>query len=86
MLAGAGCALFVDGLAGQLLTMSLMLGGLAGAVFLLFLEVGLSEEAERAKEARRVGEREAGGDQEEGTRHGEGRSRLGRSPRRRRSG
>jgi hypothetical protein len=71
VLAGAACAAFVEGLAGQLLTIALLLAGLAGAVFLLFLEVGLAEEAERAREQERRSARAGdGGDQ--------GRSRLGR--------
>ena len=77
--AGLASALFVGGLTGQLLTMALMLGGLAGAVFLLFLEVGLSEEAERAREgAKRA--REQGG-----SGHPQARPRLRRPPRDRRS-
>ena len=78
VLAGLASALFAEGLAGQLLTMTLMLGGLAGAVFLLFLEVGLSEEAERARE------REDRGPEQGQERARQGASRLRRPPRRRR--
>jgi hypothetical protein len=51
VLAGALCAVFVPGLIGQLLTIVLISVGLGGAVLLLFLEVGLSEDRERAHEA-----------------------------------
>jgi hypothetical protein len=53
VVAGAACAAFVDGLTGQLLTIVLLSLGLAGAVLLVFLEVGLSEDRERAREAQR---------------------------------
>ena len=80
VVAGGACAAFVDGLVGQPLTMALLLGGLAGAVFLLFLEVGLSEEADRAREEER---RSGQGREPEVDRGG---SRPGRRPRRRRPG
>ena len=51
VLAGAACAALVGGLTGQLLTIVLMSLGLGGAVLLMFLEVGLSEDRERAREA-----------------------------------
>jgi len=51
VLAGAACVAMVGGLTGQLLTIVLMSLGLAGAVLLMFLEVGLSEDRERAREA-----------------------------------
>jgi hypothetical protein len=50
VLAGVLCAVFVHGLAGDLLTIGLMLAGLGGALLLIFYEVGLSEDRERARE------------------------------------
>lgn len=50
VLAGGLCAAFVHGLVGQLLTIVLISLGLGGAVLLLFLEVGLSEDRQRARE------------------------------------
>jgi hypothetical protein len=50
--AGAICAVAVPGIIGQLLTIGLLSVGLGGAVLLVFLEVGLSEDRERAREAR----------------------------------
>jgi|SRR3977135_2549883 hypothetical protein len=57
-LVGALCAVFVPGLIGQLLTFVLISFGLGGAVLLVFLEVGLSEDRERAREQERESERE----------------------------
>src|SRR5947209_7333411 len=55
VIAGAICAAVVPDLIGQLLTTVLMSLGFAGAVLLVFLEVGLSEDRERAREeAQRV--------------------------------
>jgi hypothetical protein len=48
--AGVLCGVFVNGLTGQLLTIVLISFGLGGAVLLVFLEVGLSEDRERARE------------------------------------
>ena len=55
VVAGAICAAVVSGLIGQLLTTVLMSLGFAGAVLLAFLEVGLSEDRERAREDRQRG-------------------------------
>jgi hypothetical protein len=52
VIAGAVCAVAVPDLVGQLLTIVLMSLGLGGAVLLVFLEVGLSEDRERAREDR----------------------------------
>ena len=69
VVAGALCALAVGGLTGEVLTIALVGMGLLGAVSLVFLEVGLSEDRERARQedrrsgggsARRVGERPRG--------------------------
>ncbi|MFL5884816.1 MAG: hypothetical protein ACJ77M_07070 [Thermoleophilaceae bacterium] len=55
VLAGALSAIFIDGLAGQLITIAFELLGWGGALLLIFFEVGLSEdrEREREEEARR---------------------------------
>jgi hypothetical protein len=50
VLAGGLCAALVHGLIGQLLTFVLISVGLGGAVLLLFLEVGLSEDRDRARD------------------------------------
>jgi hypothetical protein len=52
-LAGALCAVFVHGLTGQLLAFVLIAFGLGAIVLLLFLEVGLSEDRDRAQEDER---------------------------------
>jgi uncharacterized membrane protein len=61
VLAGAASAVLVGGLAGELLTISLMSLGLAGALLLVFLEIGLSDEraVERDEQSRRRRERRA---------------------------
>jgi len=65
VLAGGACAALVDGVTGEVLTVVLMSAGLAGALLLVFLEVGLSEEREIARDqesrSRRRG-RPLGGD------------------------
>ena len=55
VLAGAICAVLVDGLAGRILTTALITAGLGAVVLLVFLEIGLSEdrELERDEERRR---------------------------------
>ncbi len=53
VVAGALCALFVGGVTGEALTIALMGTGLIGAVSLVFLEVGLSEDRERERDERR---------------------------------
>jgi hypothetical protein len=53
VLAGVVCAIFVGGELGQLLTFVLGALGLGAAVLLVFYEVGLSEDRERAREAER---------------------------------
>jgi hypothetical protein len=50
VIAGAACAAAVAGVAGEVLTIVLVSAGLGGAVLLVFLEVGLSEDRERADE------------------------------------
>jgi hypothetical protein len=51
--AGGLCAVLVGGLTGQVLTIALMLAGLGAALLLVFLEVGLSEDRERARNEER---------------------------------
>jgi hypothetical protein len=53
VLAGTLCAIFVAGLTGQVLAISLITVGLGAAVLLVFYEVGLSEERELAREDER---------------------------------
>jgi hypothetical protein len=59
VLAGAICAAAVPDLVGQLLTIVLMSLGFGGAVLLVFLEVGLSEDRERATEERQRADADA---------------------------
>jgi hypothetical protein len=59
VLAGVLCGVLVSGLTGALLAIVLNSLGLGGIVLLLFLEVGLSEDRERAREADRLRERRA---------------------------
>jgi hypothetical protein len=47
---GAMCAILVGGLNGEVLAIALVSLGLGGTVLLVFLEVGLSEDRERARE------------------------------------
>jgi len=53
VLAGGLCAGFVGGVTGEVLTIALVAGGLAGALLLVFLEIGLGEERDLAREERR---------------------------------
>ena len=48
--AGALCLALVGGLTGEVLAIALMSAGLGGAVILVFLEVGLSEDRARARD------------------------------------
>jgi hypothetical protein len=57
VLAGGICAALIQGLIGQLLTIVLISAGLGAIVLLLFLEVGLSEDRERARDDERRRER-----------------------------
>jgi hypothetical protein len=52
VVAGVLCGVLVSGLAGQVLAIALISFGLGGALLLLFLEVGLSEDQARAREER----------------------------------
>jgi hypothetical protein len=53
VVAGALCAVFVNGVTGQVLTIALMLAGFGGALLLIFYEIGLSEDRDRAREEER---------------------------------
>jgi hypothetical protein len=53
VVAGTMCAVLLDGFTGEVLTLALLGLGLVGAVALVFLEIGLSEDRERARGERR---------------------------------
>jgi hypothetical protein len=53
VVAGLLCAVLVGGLAGEVLALALVSLGLGGAVLLVFFEVGLSEDRERARDEER---------------------------------
>lgn len=57
--AGGVCAAFVGGVLGEVLTIVLISGGLAGALLLVFLEIGLSEERQLARDEARRRKRQA---------------------------
>jgi hypothetical protein len=48
VVAGALCAVLINGVVGEVLALTLATVGLGGALLLLFLEVGLSEDRDRA--------------------------------------
>jgi hypothetical protein len=48
---GGACAAFVGGLTGEVLTIVLISGGLAGGLLLIFLDIGLGEERDLEREA-----------------------------------
>jgi hypothetical protein len=50
VLVGGICAVVVGGLTGQLLMIGFMMVGLGGALLLAFLDIGLTEERDRARE------------------------------------
>jgi hypothetical protein len=53
VLAGGACAALVSGVTGEVLTIVLMSAGFAGALLLVFLEIGLGEERELARDEER---------------------------------
>jgi len=53
VLAGGLCAALVEGVTGEVLTIVLISGGLAAALLLVFLEIGLGEERDLDAEERR---------------------------------
>lgn len=55
---GVVCGVLVGGLTGQVLVIALTMAGLGGALLLLFLEVGLSEDQERDERRRAKSARE----------------------------
>jgi len=57
-IAGAACAALVGGITGEVLTITLMSAGLAGALLLVFLEIGLGEERDLASDEQRRRKRE----------------------------
>lgn len=61
VLAGAICAALVGGLTGEILTIVLLSLGLGGALLLVFLEIGLGEERDRAHEEQLRRERDESG-------------------------
>jgi hypothetical protein len=50
VVAGGACAALVEGVTGEVLTIVLMSAGLAGALLLVFLEIGLGEEQDLARD------------------------------------
>ena len=50
LVGGAACAGFAHGFASQIVAVSLLSVGGGGVLLLVFLEIGLSEDRERAKE------------------------------------
>jgi hypothetical protein len=59
VVAGALCGVLVSGVVGDVLAIGLVSVGLGGVLLLLFFEVGLSEDRERAREDERRRERAA---------------------------
>lgn len=53
VVAGAACGVLVGGLTGQVLLIALTMAGLGGALLLVFLEIGLSEDRQRERDERR---------------------------------
>jgi hypothetical protein len=53
VVAGGVCAALVGGVVGEVLTIVLISAGLGGALLLVFLEIGLSEERELARDEKR---------------------------------
>ena len=57
-MAAVPCEALIGGVVGDAIALALLLAGLGGALLLLFYEVGLSEERERARKKRARGEEE----------------------------
>jgi len=53
LIAGAVCVALVGGITGEVLAITLMSAGLAGALLLVFLEIGLGEERDLARDEQR---------------------------------
>jgi hypothetical protein len=75
VIVGAVCAVLIGGGTGQVLALVLISLGFVEATSLVFLEVGLSEDHERAREDRERARREQSRPQ-----HDQGGARLRRSP------
>lgn len=58
VLVGAACAILVEGVTGEVLTIVLMSVGLAGGLLLVFFEIGVGEERELARDEERRRKRE----------------------------
>ena len=76
---GAACGAVVAGTAGQILALVLIGTGLVLATGLVFLEVGLSEDRERAREERQAARAARAAGRPAGSTPATGRSKLGRS-------
>jgi hypothetical protein len=50
VIAGAACGVLVAGVAGEVLTIGLTSAGFAGGLLLVFLEIGLGEDRDRARQ------------------------------------
>jgi uncharacterized membrane protein YoaK (UPF0700 family) len=53
VVAGAACGALIEGVVGQALAIALITAGLGAALLIVFYEVGLSEDRERAREQKR---------------------------------
>jgi uncharacterized membrane protein len=53
VVAGGACAALVGGLTGEVLTVVLISGGLVAGLLLIFLDIGLGEEHDRARDEAR---------------------------------
>lgn len=85
IVAGVICAIVLDGVLRDVLALSFLLAGLGAIVLLAFLEVGLSEDRDRASDEARLKERRAkleGQKARAAVRHDQRRLRLPRRPRR----
>ncbi len=82
MLAGGLCAAFVGGVTGEVLTIVLISGGLAGGLLLVFLEIGLEEERDLASDQEQRRARSNMGARGRKPLQSGGRSHLPRWPRR----
>jgi hypothetical protein len=82
VIAGGACAALVGGVTGEVLTIVLISGGLAGGLLLVFLEIGLEEERDLARDQERRRSRTNKGARERKSLQTGGRTRLPRWPRR----
>ncbi len=82
VIAGGACAALVGGVTGEVLTIVLIAGGLAGGLLLVFLEVGLEEERDLARDQERRRTHMGAGTRGRKALQTDGRTRLPRWPRR----